>query len=81
MDAVDGSSPDLWDVVPVFGLCCRIAEVVHIDLEELGWGDCAGLPWYVLDLHFRLKRVQRKLGIGVHQVLSEIPGGFRDRTE
>ena len=52
VDAVDGSSPDLWDVVLVLGLCCRITEVVHIDLEELGRVDCAGSPWHVLDLHF-----------------------------
>lgn len=78
VDAMNGCALDSWDVASIlcFHLC--IAEVVDIDLHELGRyistdsDGCSSLC---------LERVRRKINVGVHQVLVDVSCRFCNGAE
>ncbi len=72
LDTMNGGAPDTRDVTSI--LCFRrcIAEVIDIDLQELGRHLSAGSKRHVLDSHLRLKWVCWKIDVGIHQVLGDV---------
>ena len=68
VDTMNGCAPDTRDVTSI--LCFRrcLAEVIDIDLQELGRHLSAGSKLHVLDSHLRLKLVCWKIDVGIHQV-------------
>ena len=72
VDTMNGGAPDMQDVTSILCFHRCIAEVIDIDLQELGRHLRAGAKRHVLDSHLRLKWVCWKIDVGIHQVLGDV---------
>ncbi len=66
------NSTDTRDVTSILCFCRCIAEVIDVDLQELGQHLSAGSKRHVLDIHLCLNWVWWKIDIGIHQVVEDV---------
>ncbi len=72
VDPMNGGTPDTRDVTSILGFRQCIAEIINIDLQELGRHLSTGSKRHVLDIHLCLKWVWWKIDVGIHQVLGDV---------
>ncbi len=69
MNAMNGRTAYCWDVQAVSRLGGSVAEIIHINLEQLCRGVRAGSEGDILDLHGVFHGIPWQVHLGVHKVL------------